>query len=391
MDAIELLNIIGQGETSKVQFKQELPHRDSISQEIVAMSNSLGGVILLGIQDITGEAIGLSNEAIESYDRIIAQIADNIKPTVYLTTEVVTLSKSKSNVDILVVHVPEGINKPYKTNKGEIYIKQGSNKRLLTDNAEIMRLFQHSANLLADEMEVYDTSIDVIDKNIFSDYFKKEFGQTYEEKGLSYEQALRAKRVLRNNQVSLAGLLFFGISPQSIKPAFTIKAVSFYGNDISDTEFKSKPADFKGTIPKLFEDCMNFLKSNLHFLQKDTEFNSKGQLEISEIALTELIQNALVHRDYFKNSPIRVLVFKNRVEIISPGKLPNSLTIEDIKYGNPVIRNNQLVAFSTHAMPFSGLGSGIKRSLKEQPNIELINDTDGEQFKVIIPRPVTKE
>lgn len=391
MDTIELLNIIGQGETSKVQFKQELPHRDSISQEIVAMSNSSGGVILLGIQDVTGEAIGLSHESIESYDKIIAQIADNIKPTVYITTEVVTITKAESNVHILVVHVPEGINKPYKTAKGEIYIKQGSNKRLLTDNAEIMRLFQHSANLLADEMEVYDTSIEDIDKNVFAEYFKKEFGQTYEEKGLTYEQALRAKRVLRNNQVSLAGLLFFGISPQSIKPAFTIKAVSFYGNDISDTEFKSKPADFQGTIPKLFDDCLSFLKSNLHFLQKDTEFNSKGQLEISEIALTELIQNALVHRDYFKNSPIRVLVFKNRVEIISPGKLPNSLTIEDIKFGNPVIRNNQLVAFSTHAMPFSGLGSGIRRSIKEQPNIELINDIDGEQFKVIIPRPETKE
>jgi len=73
---------------------------------------------------------------------------------------------------------------------------------------------------------------------------------------------------------------------------------------------------------------MSFIKNNLHFLQKDTEFNSKGQLEISEIALTELVQNALVHRDYFKNSPIRVLIFKDRLEIISPGKLPNSLTVE---------------------------------------------------------------
>jgi predicted HTH transcriptional regulator len=387
MDSADLQNIIEQGETSKVQFKQEIPHKESLAREIVAMSNSLGGMILLGIQDVTGEAIGLSKDLIESYDRMIAQIADNIKPTVYVTTEVVTISKQENNAAILVVHVPEGINKPYKTAKGEICIKQGSNKRLLTDNAEIMRLFQQSANLMADEMEVYDTSIEDIDKKVFSDYFKKEFGQTYQERGLSYEQALKAKRVIRNNRVSLAGLLFFGISPQSIKPAFTIKAVSFFGNEISDTVYKSKPADFQGTIPKIFDDCMSFLKSNLHFIQNEPDFNSKGQLEISEIALTELIQNALVHRDYFKNSPIRVLVFKNRVEIISPGKLPNSLTIEDIKFGNPVIRNNQLVAYSLHAMPFSGLGSGIKRSLSVQPDIELINDIDGEQFIVIIPRP----
>jgi len=387
MEAIELLNIISTGETSKVQFKEKMPHRDSISQEIVAMSNALGGVILLGVQDVSGEAKGLTQKEIESYDRIIAEIADNTKPVVYVTTEVITITKKPSNADILVVHVSEGINKPYKTQKGEIYMKQGSNKRLLTDNAEIMRLFQSSGNLLADEMEVYGTSIDDIDKTAFSKYFKKEFGQSIEEKGLTYEKALKVKRVLRNNQISLAGLLFFGVTPQTIKPAFTIKVVSFFGNDISNTEYKSKPSDLQGTIPKLFEDCMGFLRSNLHFLQKDTEFNSKGQLEISEIALTELLQNALVHRDYFKNSPIRVLIFKNRVEMISPGKLPNNLTVEDIKFGNPVIRNNQLVSFSTHAMPFSGLGSGIRRSLKEQPNIELINDIEGEQFLVNIPRP----
>lgn len=132
---------------------------------------------------------------------------------------------------------------------------------------------------------------------------------------------------------------------------------------------------------------MRFLKSNLHHIQAGQGFNTTGKLEVSEIALMELLQNALVHRAYFKNSPIRLLVFDNRVELIGPGRLPNSLTVEDIKYGNPLIRNNQLVSFGTHTMPFSGLGSGIKRALKEQPNIEFINDVEGELFKVIIPRP----
>jgi predicted HTH transcriptional regulator len=390
MDAIELLDLISTGETSKVQFKVEMPHKESISQEIVAMSNSFGGLILLGIQDITGEPIGLSSEQIEEYDKVISQVADNIKPVVYITSEVVRVSKDGSDKDILVIHISEGINKPYKTLRGEIFVKQGSNKRLLTDNAELMRLFQNSGNLLADEMEVYGTSIVDIDKDIFSEYFKKEFGQTIEEKGLTYEQALSAKRVLRNGQLTLAGLLFFGKNPQSIKPAFTIKVVSFFGNDIADNQYRSKPIDLKGTIPKLFKDCLNFLKSNLHHVQAGQNFNSTGILEISEIALIELLQNALVHRDYFKNSPIRVLIFDNRVEIISPGKLPNNLTIEDIKYGNPVIRNNQIVSFSSYTLPFSGLGTGVRRSMKVQPNIELINDAEGEQFKVIIPRPEEK-
>ncbi len=80
------------------------------------------------------------------------------------------------------------------------------------------------------------------------------------------------------------------------------------------------------------------------------------------------------------------MIFDDRVEIISPGKLPNSLIVEEIKYGNPVIRNNQLVAFSIHALPFSGLGSRIKRALREQPDLVMINDIDGEQFIVKIPR-----
>jgi ATP-dependent DNA helicase RecG len=236
-------------------------------------------------------------------------------------------------------------------------------------------------------MEVHGTSIDDLDQNIFSEYFKKEFGKTIEEKGLTYEQALKAKRILRNNQITLAGLLFFGKDPQSIKPAFTIKAISFFGNNIEGNQYRSKPKDLSGTIPKLFEKAMDFFMSNLKTLQTEENFNAQGKLEISQIALEELLQNALVHRDYFKNAPIRLMIFDDRIEIISPGKLPNNLTVEDIKYGNPVIRNNQIVAFSTHVLPFSGLGSGIKRAFDQQPDIELINDVDGEQFIVKIPRP----
>ena len=390
MNAIELLDIISTGETSKVQFKQELPHRERVAQEIVAISNSLGGVILIGVKDVTGEVIGLSLEQVESYDKVVSEIGDNIKPPVYLTTEVVKVIENNTGKNVLVVHVQQGVNKPYKTAKGEIYVKQGSNKRLLTDNAEIMRLFQSSGNLLADEMEVYGTSIDDIDELKFAHYFKKEFEQTFKEMGLTYEQSLKAKRVLRNNHVTLAGLLFFGNEPQAIKPAFTIKAVSFVGNEIEGNTYRSKPDDFKGTIPELYDMAMNFLTSNLHYLQSGESFNSQGELEVSKIALEELLQNALVHRDYFKNAPIRLLIFDNRIEIISPGKLPNSLTIEEIKYGNPVIRNNQILAFSLRTLRLSGIGSGIKRALAVQPDIEFINQEQGEQFIVKIPRPEKK-
>ena len=388
MNSIELLDIISNKETSTVQFKREITHNDSMAAEIVAMANSLGGMILLGVVDKTGDIVGVNLNS--NINERIANIAtNNVNPPIYIQTEIVTIENEVPS-KILVVHIPHNPSQIYKDNNGAIWVKQGSDKRRVIDDSEILRLYQRSGNLLADEMEVFGTSIQDINKDIFDAYFKKEFGHTYEEKGLTFEEALKAKRVLRNEKLTLAGLLFFGKEPQSIKPAFTIKVVHYFGNDIESNDYRNKPEDLKGTIPELFEQAMKYLKSSLHHLQAGQGFNSIGKLEISETALIELIQNALVHRDYFKNSPIRLLIFDNRIEIISPGKLPNSLTVEDIKFGNPVIRNNQLVSFSTHTLPFSGLGSGVRRALAEQPNIVLINDIEGEQFKVIIPRPEKK-
>lgn len=179
MTTIELLDLISTGETSKVQFKEELPHKDSVTQEIVAMTNTLGGNIIIGIRDVTGDIIGLTPSQIEEYDRLISQIADNIKPPVYLTTEVIKVSDQNTDKNVLVIQIKEGINKPYKTGKGEIFLKQGSNKRLLTENAEIMKLFQQSGNFLADEMEVYGTSITDVNEQVFSEYFLKEFNKPF--------------------------------------------------------------------------------------------------------------------------------------------------------------------------------------------------------------------
>lgn len=387
MNSAELKELIGKGETSSVQFKSNVNNEHSIAQEMVAFANSKGGIILIGVDDKTWQITGLTDDDLRRLTNLLVNAAnEHVKSPIFIETETIEIEEKK----VVLVKISEGIAKPYKDKDGLIFLKNGANKRKVTSNEEMTRLLQSSGNMQADEMEIFGTSKDDIDETKFYKYFKKEFGSTLAEKGLTYEEGLKAKRVLRNDRVTLAGLLFFGKDPQSIKPAFTIKPVSYFGNDISGNQYRSKPGDLQGTIPELFDKAMNFLFSNLHHVQKDQNFNSIGILEVSKIALEELLQNALVHRDYFKNSPIRLLIFDNRIEIISPGKLPNSLTVEDIKYGNPVIRNNQLVSFSTHSLPYSGLGSGIKRALEEEPNIELINDVEGEQFIVKIPRAEMK-
>ena len=382
MNEEELLQIIGGGESSKLQFKERLPHPDSLAHELIAFSNSKGGKIIFGINDKTGNLNGLSFSEIQQLNQQVVNIASQkVYPPVFVSTESVSVKGNQ----IVVVDIEEGLSKPYKDSNGTIYLKNGSDKRKVTSNDEIARLLG-SRNLLADETEIFDSGLKDLDSRLFSEYFKKEFEAGYEEKGLTLEEALIAKKVMRNNHLTLAGLLFFGKEPQSLRPAFSIKAAMFAGNDIGGNNYRSKPEDLKGTIPELFKQGMLYIKSCIKYLQNGQGFNSHGKPEVSIIALEEVLQNALIHRDYFKNAPVRLLIFDNRVEIISPGKLPNSLTVEEVKYGNPVIRNNQIALFASRTLPYSGLGSGLRRSFANQPDMELENDIEGEQFVATFPR-----
>ena len=390
MNAIELLDIISTGETSKVQFKREIDSDDSIAAELIAFSNSKGGMILFGIEDKKGTVLGLDYQQLQSYNNRIATIAnDKVKPQIFLYTEVVSIPSETDEKKILVVEVSEGIAKPYKDKNGAIWIKQGSDKRRLTDNNEQVRLFQQSGILYLDEMIIPQTSIDDINFSKVEQYIKAiQKRETDEEIEIS-ETLLTNLNILKDSHLTLGGLLFFANNPQKYRPAFCVKAISFFGNSIGGTDYRSSQ-DIEGTIPEIFEETMRFFKSNLHHIQAGQNFNSIGKLEVSQTALEELLQNALVHRDYSKNSPVRVMIFDDRIEIVSPGSLPNSLTIENVKMGNAVVRNNLLVSYCSKLMNYRGFGSGITRAIEAQPNIELINDSEGEQFRVIIPRPEKK-
>ncbi len=376
---LEIIDLIKAGENSTVELKQDSIHQESLLQEIVAFANTEGGVIIFGIEDNTDNIIGLTKAQADDIDTKVANITnDLIKPFLQLITKTVVIEEKL----LFLIFIPKGTNKPYNT-RGAIYVRQGSTKRALTDKDEILRLYQSSGNLYADEMQIENSSISDVNLDKVHDYLNKQ-KKDVENIG---ERLLVNLGVVKDSKLTLGGLLFFGKSPQKYKPVFVIKAVSFFGNSLGGSDYRDS-IDITGTIPELFDIGMAFLKKNLKHTQQGQNFNTQGILEISEIALEELLQNALIHRDYLKNSPIRLLIFDNRVEIISPGKLPNSLTIENIKLGNAVVRNNLVVSYCSKTMKYRGFGSGVSRSLEEQPNIELINDVEGEQFIVKIPRPI---
>lgn len=379
MTESELLKIIACGETSRVQFKGCLSNKDSIADEMIAFANSKGGMILFGVEDKTGSVIGLDYASLQETGNALSTIAnDLVKPQIFITTEAVSAGEKT----VLVVYVDEGTAKPYKDKNGTIWVKQGSDKRKLTENSEQIRLFQQNGLLFADEMIVPNTSVEDIDEAKIRAYLEK-IGDS--ENDLPSETLYRNLNIVNDGRLTLGGLLFFARKPERYRPTFCIKAVSFFGNDIAGVDYRDSE-DIFGTIPQQFEGGMSFLTRNLHHVQAGQNFNSTGILEVSKIALEELLQNALTHRDYTKNASINLLIFDDRIEIVSPGSLPNSLTVENIKYGNAVVRNSLIVSFSSKVMKYRGLGSGIRRALKEEPCLRLIDDKEAEQFRVIIPR-----
>ena len=202
-------------------------------------------------------------------------------------------------------------------------------------------------------------------------------------------QVLKNIHILNHHGVpTLAGYLFFGKHPEYNCPTCMVKAVSFFGNDLAGTQYRDSKEIF-GNMPQLYDKTMAFLKANLHNVQEEgASFNTLGKLEIAEEVLEEVVQNALVHRDLLRPAPIRLFVFDNRVEVISPGALAGGLTEEDIRNGKTYQRNPYMATFATNALYYKGIGSGIVRILAEYPEIRLENDVNGKEFKVAIPRTI---
>ncbi|CAA6803301.1 MAG: ATP-dependent DNA helicase [uncultured Campylobacterales bacterium] len=385
METLELIERISNGEDSYTQFKENITNNDKLAEELVAFSNSKGGVLIIGVTD-NNDIAGLSDDDIRRLNQLVGNVINsNITPPIYPITEIKIIEQKK----LLIVTVEDGSNKPYSTNKGIYLTKAGSDKRKVSPE-ELKRLFAESKRLYADEEIVVGSDISDLNSEQFYNFLEKDDSKIYEEvkqDTLSLSSVLENRELLRNDQLTLAGNLIFGMNPQKYNTSFYVDCVYFDGDEISVDKFISKKT-LKGSFEKLFNDSLAFVVSNLTKKQVDDEFNTKGELEVDERVLTELIVNALVHRDYYINSSIKIFMFHNRIEIVSPGKLTNSLTVDKIKSGISIHRNPILNSICKTVLPYSGYGSGIKRAIGINPSIEFINDIDKEEFKCIIPREV---
>ena len=284
----------------------------------------------------------------------------------------------------MLIEIKQGISKPYSTNSGVYITKSGADKRRISQE-ELQRLFQDSQKIHADELLVHGSQISDIDDKTLADYFARVYGTPIEEQEISQETILENLYLAKDGVLTLSGLLLFGKRPQLLRPSFIIKAASFAGNELEDVVYRDSE-DVSGNMAEMYQKGLGFLLRNLRRLQFDKSVNSVGDLEVPKIVLEELLVNALVHRDYFIEAPIKLFIFDNRIEIISPGKLPNNLNVDNIRYGISVFRNPIIASFAAKQLPYRGIGSGIVRATKAYKDIEFINDVSNERFTVIINR-----
>jgi ATP-dependent DNA helicase RecG len=385
METAELLAIIGRNEDGLNQFKANVTNETSLAQEMVAFSNSGGGTIFIGVSN-DGTFSGLTREDMGRLNQLASNAASQqVRPPINPQTENIAAPDGL----VMRIVVPDGIAKPYMDKNGVIWVKSGSDKRKATSREEIQRLYQRAGLIHGDEIPVPGLTIADLDGEYFKSFFEKNFGETVDDQQLPLPSLLENMNLMKENIFNVSGALLFAKNPSFKLPAFIAKAIAFPGNEIHETDYIDS-GDLTGKIADVFQKSMSFVLGNIRNIQADRNVNTPGEPEIPRITLEELIVNALIHRDYFVSAPVRLFVFSDRVEIISPGHLPNNLTIENIKRGNSNIRNPILASYATKILPYRGLGSGIIRALKAYPDIDFENDQDGNLFKVVIERRMIK-
>jgi ATP-dependent DNA helicase RecG len=388
MNREELTREIACGEDSSRQFKADVRNAESLASEMAAFANSNGGIIFIGVAD-DGAMAGLSAQDVSRINQLISNAASHlVRSPLTVQTQNVVLENDRI---VIALTIPKGIDKPYFDKNGVIWLKTGADKRRVNSKEELRRLFQISDQFHADELPT-KAGIDRLDKLRFRDFLRDVYKRAYPDSLADRTLLLKNMNLATDDgMLNLAGVLMFAEQPEWIVPQFVVKAIRYPGNKIHATDYVDTE-DFAGPLPKMFDDALAFVMRNLRKVQAGRGVNAPGLPEIPESVFEELLVNALVHRDYLVSAPIRLFVFDNRIEIISPGHLPNNLTVEKIREGNSNIRNPILVSYVAKGLlPYHGLGSGIKRALEYWPQIDFVDDHDGCLFTATIYRQPVEE
>ncbi len=376
----ELKDILNQGENSSVEFKESVVRPEAMAGEMVAFANSKGGVIVIGVAD-DGTVKGIGERTnLEEWAMNIARTS--VSPALNISSEFISIDGLLVNV----ISVPKGSDKPYQT--GDKYlIRIGSTNRVATQ-AELMRLFQVSGVFHYDTVPVAGTTIHDLNLSALDAYFAS-YGIEF-----SREDELARRNLLVNTDVladtgepTIGGMLMFGVNPGRYLPQAGIMFAHFNGNTPSDELIDRQVIG--GTLPLQVDTALAVVKNNL---LQPSHIEGLKRIDTGTIppdmVFRELIVNACVHRNYaISGSQIRIFMFDDRIECNSPGRLPNTVTIEKLRSGVSYTANPVLVKFMDNLRYMDRIGRGFPMIYREMQRLghEVIVQELGEELRVILP------
>lgn len=382
MDLAELRERIAKWEDLHTEFKEWPAHPDDIAAGVVAFANTDGGQLIFGVaNDHSIRGVGDIDSGMRQIDNVAVH---NCKPPITVILEVLRPEGEKS---VLVLNIPKGDQRPYCTNRGVYFIRSSSGRKHAS-REELLRLFQASESLYYDETQVGRASVGDLDPDALDHFLRQVFGKGLREQQVTYESLLKNLGLVRNVHPTVAGMLFFGQRPQEFLPYAQINAARIPGHDLSKAPSDRK--DFGGRVPSIIEDAARFLQIHLTSRHDIRGFEPEIEEELPIVALREVVVNAVAHRDYTVQAPIRLLIFDDRVEVRTPGRLPNTVSVEAMRLGAAhVVRNPIVYTLCARLGLVTGIGSGVFRL------IQAVRETMGKEpdllaleseFVVVLPR-----
>lgn len=329
-------------EDGNIEYKETLTNR--LKREIVSFLNSeRGGIIYLGIKDDTKEKISISQKTRHEWEEKITNWVNTaFYPIPYSLIEVLP------NEPVFTIKVRSGRNRPYAIAKNGfdssgVYVRDGSSAVKAT-NERIRRMQQMYG--INDEFDSKPSPNQSLTFNVVQKIFNN-LTRNFNEKSL---------QLISNDTYNNAALLISDQNP------YIVKVAVYDGTNVM--KFRDK-REFQGSITKQIDDILNYL--NL-VNRTSATITGKGQRQeqkdYPDTALRESLINALVHRDYMLNSNVKIELFDNRAEILSPGGIPDGLTLDDIKGGLTAARNPRLIHILDKMKYIENYGTGIRRIME---------------------------
>ena len=364
---------------------------NDLAKIITAMANSSGGKIVIGIED-DGEVTGFAGEKAhvpEEFEQCALMYCD---PAPDVMPERIPVKNAKGENDIvLVLNIEPSRNRVIKRkNDGDVFLRI-DDKSVRLDYSQTLKLQYDKHQLVFEDEPVEGSSLEDIDHEVI-DRFKRALNTA-----VSDEQALRSARFLtKDGCLTNAGVLLFAKYPANFLPQARVRVLRFEG-DALQTGHKLniiKDRTFEGPIPKTVEDVSLFISGMLREYQYMDE-NARFQVipEYPEFAWFEGLVNAVTHRDYsYAGEHIRISMYDDRLEILSPGKLPNTVTLENMRTTR-YARNSRiartLIAFGW----VREMNEGVQRIYSEMQaaflHAPVYSEPDGQYVKLMLENSST--